>query len=155
MGTFSKDAAIIAQNAGTTSAALLERLNVSYDSVEDLLADFDQVRDAVFQGSISLAGAETVLDVFEYSENDKSKSRGGYNRGGSSSGGGNRQATSDGGGGSNGGAPGDTELNFGKHRGKTISDVYDEDSEYVEWLAEKANSTFVKRQAREFLKNAA
>lgn len=151
MGTFSKEAAIIAQNAGTTAAALIERLNVTYDSVEDLVADFESIRSAVFNGTISLAGAETVIDVFEAGERNNRGGFGGGNRNGGGAGGRYFSKGSQGGGGGNHPEdPGDIVVNFGKHRGKTISSIADEDPEWLEWAADNCSNTFIKNKIKQF-----
>jgi hypothetical protein len=45
-------------------------------------------------------------------------------------------------------------ITFGKHNGKTIRDIYDEDAQYIEWLAENAQKDDVKQAAKEMIKIA-
>lgn len=43
-------------------------------------------------------------------------------------------------------------INFGKHRGKTVEQIYKEDTGYVKWLSEKAKDPTVKKAAEIVLK---
>ena len=52
------------------------------------------------------------------------------------------------------GNPGDTIVNFGKHRGKTVSAILAEDPGYVKWLADKAQDAAVKLAAQTLLQTA-
>lgn len=46
------------------------------------------------------------------------------------------------------------ELSFGKHKGKTIGQVYKEAPDYIVWLADKANDPAMRKAARMLLDNA-
>ncbi len=52
------------------------------------------------------------------------------------------------------GTPGDTIVNFGKHRGKTVSAILAEDPSYVKWLADKAQDANIKLAAQTLLQTA-
>ena len=45
-------------------------------------------------------------------------------------------------------------INFGKHRGKTIKEIYSTDEGYVRWLAERAKQEVVKKAANMVLSGA-
>ena len=45
-------------------------------------------------------------------------------------------------------------LSFGKHKGKTIGQVYKEAPDYIVWLADKANDQAMRKAARMLLNNA-
>jgi hypothetical protein len=42
-------------------------------------------------------------------------------------------------------------VSFGRHKGKTLSEIYEEDPNYVSWIADKANNPEVRRAAATFL----
>lgn len=46
-------------------------------------------------------------------------------------------------------------INFGKYKGKTISEIYKTDESYVKWLAEKAKDEAVRKAAKMVLENKA
>jgi len=52
------------------------------------------------------------------------------------------------------GTPGDTIVNFGKHRGKTVSAILAEDPGYVKWLADNAQDAGIKLVAQTLLRPA-
>ncbi len=45
-------------------------------------------------------------------------------------------------------------INFGKHRGKTIKEIYSTDEGYIRWLAERAKQEVVKKAANMVLNGA-
>src|SRR5690606_29527760 len=45
-------------------------------------------------------------------------------------------------------------INFGKHRGKTLGQIYKEAPDYIEWLSGKANDASIRKAARMLLNNA-
>lgn len=45
-------------------------------------------------------------------------------------------------------------INFGKHRGKTIKEIYSTDEGYIRWLAEKAKQEVVKKAANMVLNSS-
>lgn len=140
--SFIKDNAIIAQNAGTSAAAIVSAMVESgaygLDTMGDVMEAFNAIRTDIFQGSLELAG---VSDPSEVPADAPRRSGGG---------GGRRSS----GGGSNGKTPETYSLTFGKYNGRTIADIHEDDPEYVEWLADKANEAFVKKLARQALEAA-
>src|ERR1043166_8133013 len=127
-----KQASIIALNAGTTAAALLAPFASNYESVHDLLEDFDTVRERVFQGTFALSGAGTVIETFS-----------------APTGGGSTETSSTP---SGGGRPhADVEVKFGKYRGKTIqeiADLGDDGMGWLEWAGENASNDFIKSRVK-------
>ena len=47
-------------------------------------------------------------------------------------------------------SPGEVEVTFGKYKGKTLEQIWDEDSGYVRWLADKARDGFMQAVAAQF-----
>lgn len=45
-------------------------------------------------------------------------------------------------------------VTFGKHRGKTLGQIYKEAPDYIEWLSGKANDTAIRKAATELLMNS-
>lgn len=129
MGSFSKEHAIIAQNAATAAATLLQGTSVTMEQ-------FEEVRTSIFQGSLALAGAESVVQVFEgeTATAPKAPAQPAPSTPSNSSGG-----------------PGEVVVNFGKHRGKTIAAIANEDESYIEWLSNEANNDYIKNMAKKFL----
>lgn len=132
-----RDKSIIAQNAGTTAANLIASAvsagTLAPATVDELVEVFDSVRTSVFNGTLALAGAQSVVESFE---------------GGSAS---SAPAASEH---PTGGGPrphADVEIKFGKFRGKTIAQAHAADADYVEWLATECNNDFLKSRVREFL----
>lgn len=142
-----RDRSIIAQNAGTTAANLLSAaINsgaIQPRDADELLSEFDSLRTAVFNGTLTLAGAEAVVERFE----------GGPAPAAASSG---YSAPAPSGGGSLPNA--DVEIKVGKHRGQTIGQVYDSGADgvsYLEWASEKLNNDWLRGRIAEFLAAAA
>lgn len=52
------------------------------------------------------------------------------------------------------GASADMVVNFGKHKGKTLGEIYSEAPDYVEWLAENAQKDDMKQAAQAVINNA-
>jgi hypothetical protein len=137
--SFSKDHAIIAQNSATAAATIYSAIGPQEWS-KDL---YEQIRTDIFNGSIGLAGAETVVQTFESPSSVGEIVRDAapapqQNSGFSASSGGNAGATV---------------LKFGKHRGKTIAQVASEDPGWLDWASQNTNNDFVKTKIREFLSN--
>lgn len=44
-------------------------------------------------------------------------------------------------------------VTFGKHKGKTLGQIYKEAPDYIEWLSERANDTVLRKAATELLLN--
>lgn len=141
--SFDRERSIIAQNAGTTAANIAG----TYDGTEPLeeyLAKFDAIRLHVFNGTLAYAGAESIVEKFEGGAANVIQASAptattGY-------------ARPSGGGGSD---VGSIVLKSGKHAGKTIAQVADEDVSYIEWTARESKNTFLRDKASEFLRNAA
>lgn len=131
-----RDLSIIAQNAGSTAAAIY----ANFAGPEFDVTLYNSIRQAVFDGTKVLAeggnlAAATVARHFDSTdavaaveEIRESASASRPNE--------------------------DVEINFGKHRGKTIGAIYDsgkDGKEYIEWLGEKSNNDFIKSRVRQFL----
>jgi len=140
---FSKDRAIVAQNATGAAGAIVAALLTNEDTVETALEMFNAVRTDIFEGSLALADG-----VIEGQETAPAKRSSAPRR----SGGGGR---SSGGGGKSDDAGAGVSLKFGKYQGQTISDVYADDPEYIEWLADTSNNEFIKGKCGEFLASVA
>lgn len=129
MGSFSKEHAITAQNAATAAATLLQGKDVTMEQ-------YEEVRTSIFQGSLALAGAETVVQVFE-GETAVAPAPSSQPAPSSPT--------------SNSGGPGEVVVNFGKFRGKTIAQIAEADESYLEWLSNEANNDYIKNMAKRFL----
>ncbi|MGZ4518796.1 MAG: exodeoxyribonuclease X C-terminal domain-containing protein [Mycobacteriaceae bacterium] len=137
---FSKDRAIIAQNATGAAATIVAALLSKDDTVEDAVALFNTVRTDIFEGSLSLADG-VIEGQTEAAPRRSSTSR-------------SPRTTGSGGGRSDDAGAG-VKLKFGKYAGRSIEDVYGEDAEYIEWLADTSNNEFIKGKAGEFLASVA
>jgi hypothetical protein len=49
----------------------------------------------------------------------------------------------------------DEQLNFGKHRGKTVKDVHKEDPSYVEWLYQEDVIQFTDKESQKWFEKKA
>lgn len=129
---FNKDRAIIAQNSATAAATIVAALVAAGDP--SAVDAFEDIRTSIYEGTLDLAGG-TPSD-------EAPRGNGGGRRsfGGRRNGGGNADDAGAG-----------VVVKFGKFAGKTISEVYDEDPEYVEWLAESSTNAFIKSKATEYL----
>lgn len=135
-----RDKSIIAQNAGTTAAAIYNAIvtgsewrTVGFDA--EL---YDSIRLHVFNGTLELAGAETVVEVFNGPNPDYSQPV---------------QSTPPSASGSGDHGAGVT-LNFGKYKGQTIQQVADSGDQgvgWLNWVARESNNDFIKKKAAEFL----
>jgi hypothetical protein len=153
--SFNKEHAIIAQNSATAAANIVAaQIQAGVGSL-DPMAAFDTYRAHIFNGTLTLGGAEMIVETFEsptsvaqavatpptrfpdsFPEPEAAQpSYGGGGNGGS--------------GGGNG--AGSVVLKFGKHRGKTIAQVSQEDAGWLTWASENTNNDFVKNKIREFL----
>jgi len=140
-----RDSSIIAQNAGTIAANIYgslvaQRGDTSFDPEE-----YEAIRLHVFQGTLSLAGAETVVEVFEGA---------GYTAGAgvANDPGANKFRQAADAVPSGGGKPdGNFVVNFGKHRGKTLDAINAVDRGWLEWVARESNNEFVKGRVAKYL----
>lgn len=135
-----RDKSIIAQNAGSTAAAILTA-GVNAGAIQprdedELLATYDTIRTSVFNGTFALAGAESVVESFE---------------GGGSSAPTSAPASGGGGGGSRPHA--DVEVRIGKYRGKTIGAIHSEPegADWLDWASQNLSNDWLKTRIREFL----
>lgn len=132
---FSRDKSIQSQNAGTTAASLLSTFVGSSDvdvDADEFLQVFDSFRKHVLDGTVEAAGGESP-------SSDTAT----------------QAPTSSGG---NFSDPGDVVFNGGKHKGKTIAQVFAEEQDsgagnrnYIQWVSDKSNNDFLKTRATEFL----
>lgn len=151
--SFNKEHAIIAQNSATAAANIVSALIASGSTGgADALSVFDEFRTHIFNGTLTLGGAEMIVETFEsptsvaqavatpptrFPDSFPEPEAAQPSYGG-------------GGGGGNSGAGG-VVLKFGKHRGKTIAQVAQEDAGWLTWASENTNNDFVKNKIREFL----
>lgn len=146
MAEYSKERAIAAQNAATAAATLLQGQQVSVEQ-------FEQVRRAIFEGTLSLSGQQdapvsaeqaavaTVTEAFPGAQAQPAQQAPNIPVPPSNSGGG-----SDAGG---------VVIKFGKMKGKTIAQAHAEEPDYVQWLGESSNNDFIKGKVQEFLGSVA
>jgi hypothetical protein len=136
--SFSVDASIIAQVSGKIAGDLVVAGIVP-------LAEMGDVQRDIFNTTLSLAGAESVVEVIESVGTGARGNRGGGNSGG------NRGRSSNGDGGQYANqAPGDVVIKSGKHEGKTIADAAAEDPEWIEWARENLNNDFLRKKVEAF-----
>lgn len=132
-----RDSSIIAQNAGTTAAAIYNALVAQRGDTTFDPEEYEAIRLHVFQGTLSLAGAETVVEVFEGSGTAQASSTYPAPQAVASPSGGKPNA--------------DLVINFGKHRGKTVETIDKTDRSWLEWVARESNNEFVKSRVAKFL----
>lgn len=138
--SFNKDHAIIAQNSATAAATIYSAIGPQ-EWNKDL---YEKIRTDIFNGSIGLAGAQSVVEAFESPSSIGDVARESFSAPSSAPTGDSFSA-------SGGGGAGSTVLKFGKHRGKTISQVAQEDRGWLDWASQNTNNDFVKTKIREFL----
>lgn len=127
-----KERAIAAQNAASAAATLLAGTGAGMDV-------FENVRTAIFNGTIALVGGAGAQSTAEAVSNIQSSFPG-------------AQAVTP-------PAPQPTQssdtgsvvIKFGKYSGKTISQVFSEDPDYVTGFLTKSNNDFVKTKVHTFL----
>lgn len=135
-----RDLSIIAQNAGTTASNIYAALVANRGDMVFDPAEYAGIREAVFNGTLELAGSEAVARAFV--PTTTASEAVGEVRAAASASRPHENVT----------------INFGKYRGQTIGQVYDSNgqgAEYIKWLAESANNDFIKKRAAEFLTVAA
>lgn len=134
-----RDRSIIAQNAGTTAAAIYNA--VHGDGPWDPVA-YDAIRLHVFNGTLELAGAALVAEAFTPSTTSNTES---YAKPVQSSPS-NSNGNDDHGAG--------IELKFGKYKGKTIEQVASTEDgvSWLNWAAAQSNNEFVKSRAESYLR---
>lgn len=139
--SYDNSAAIIAQNAGTTAAALLKVYGETIGGVteQNFLDLFNEFRKEVFDGTNALAGAGSTVQSFESSTSARPTTAAAP------------RSTAGSGGASGGADPGTVVVKFGKWAGQTIAQIAEQDASYVEWLAENSNNDFVRGRAEAFL----
>ena len=130
MSSYSTDASIVSQVA---TKGAIEIITSGYADLEM----FEELQSRIFNQTIATAGAETLVEIME-GQTKRGSGGGGYAR--KSAGPTGYTPKSD-------VEPADVIVNFGKYRGQTVSSILDQDSEYVEWLAENANHADVKSAA--------
>lgn len=132
MGFFNKDKAIIAQNsasvAANLTAAIIAANPEKATTTESALALFDTVRSHIFGGSVALAEEAAQAP----GPRAASKPAGAQSA---------APATGD---------PGDVTLTMGKHRGKTLAQVDNEDPTYLTWILEKGTNAELKSAVRAY-----
>jgi hypothetical protein len=147
LAEFDRDRAITAGNSANVAGQLTAALIASGELVgqESVEHAFERLHVVVFNSNIGLAGAESVVEAFEspqaevVSIADRAPAA--------------RPAAKPSPSGS--GDPGTVVLKFGKHSGKTIAQVYDEDPGWLEWASESTNNDFIKGRINEFYRRQA
>lgn len=134
--SFDKDRAIIAQNSATAAATILA--GQPFDA-----AEYERVRTSIFNGSLALANSaggatpvERVQAAFPDSEVVDLPQVRHEAPAGRPSGGEDLSAFT---------------LKFGKHRGKTLGAIYDEDPSWLDWAGENTNNEYAKGRIQKFL----
>jgi hypothetical protein len=136
---YDKDRAIAAQNAATAAATVYAAI-VSQGTPEWDANLYDNIRTAIFNGTLALGGAEAVVERFEGVVQEVQASVPAA-----------PAATQTG--------PlsdaGNVDIRNGKHAGKTIKQVFAEDPTYLEWAAANLDrNQFLRDKIREFLASA-
>lgn len=140
--SFDRERSIIAQNAGTTAANLLSTIHgggvVSVVDAEQVIAQFEDLRTRVFEGTLALAGeqpgAVTVSDVVKTFPGATAEAAP-----------------------SGGGSAGSYKFTTGKYTGKTIAEVdaikdnRDGGRGYLEYYAENGKQENVVRAVKQYL----
>lgn len=151
---FSKEHAIIAQNSATVAAALV--------GPGATVEQFEEVRRQVFNGTLALAGAESVVEAFESPTSvAQAVAAPTYPQAAPAYEPFPQPSPS-----FDPSGPGGVELKFGKYKGQTIAQVWADPTPdprsgepagrgWLEWAAANTNNDFVKSKIREFLATAA
>jgi hypothetical protein len=127
-----RERSIIAQNAGTTAATIYVGL-LSNGYVSDFDPEvYNRLRTEVFNGTLALAGAESIVENFEGNTSDVVVAPTSGSTGSSK-------------------PNGDLEIRAGKHAGKTIAQVAEEDESYLDWAAKNLKNDFLRGKIEEFL----
>lgn len=128
-----RDKSIIAQNAGTTAAAIFNNLYDQWDP-----AAYDAIRLHVFNGSLELAGVETVVEVFTSADVDPVATRG-FDAPAATNGNDDHGAG--------------VALRFGKYKGQTIAQVAQtaDGVGWLNWAARESNNDFIQKKAKEYI----
>lgn len=137
---FDRERGIAAQNAGTTAANLVASAvaagTLAPASVDELVIEFEQLRTTVFQGTLALAGAETIVETFESPTTPAADSF-------------DAPAVAPA---ASGARPhADVAVKIGKHKGKTIGQIFQEDEGWLEWASQNVSNDWLKGRIREFL----
>lgn len=144
--SFSKDHAIIGQNAATAAANVYAALvGQGYYGGWDVEV-YEEIRKDIFNGSVALAGAEAVVESMESST--PARGRGSYQRSNTSQ---RRASGSDGDSSDN---PATLVINSGKHEGKTLAEAYADDPDWFDWAADNLKNDFLRKKVVAFLKAA-
>ncbi len=138
---FVTQAAIIAQNSATGAATLLAgdlaKVIFEEEGPEGLIRVFEQIRTDIFNGSLLLAGAESIVELLETKDAGAASAPARKSWGG-----GAKKTYEDHGGG--------VVLKFGKYSGRSIADVYEVDPQAVYAMVD-GKSAFLAGKAREYL----
>lgn len=150
LGEFNKEASIVGQNAGGTAASLMAAF-VGKDgfagSVEEFLDVYNVIRTDVMNGSIALAGAEGFIEAFGQAPPAAAPRGGGGGRTFSRPSGGASRPS----GGGGGDDPSTITLNFGKYKDQTLASVRESDPDYLDWVAENAQSPWLRDKVSAYL----
>lgn len=140
---FNKDAVIVAQNATAPSVALTAAIIAANPdkatTTDSALRLFDEVHTHIFNHSMLLGGVENAVEFLNAKPAPQSSGPRGTTRPSSAPGSRN---------------PGDTVVNMGKHKGKTIAAIHEEAPDYLTWLVDKGNNDFLRKQIQAFHETA-
>lgn len=143
--SYNKETAIAAQNAGTTAAVISGPFDPQSESWESYKARYVQARELVFQGTLEMAGAETVVQHFEpgthqpvldqshqpqQQQNDHSAPQGG-----------------------GGGGLGSFKVKGGKYDGMSFDDVAQTNPGWFNWAAGNLNNDYLKGKVLSYLQD--
>lgn len=130
--SYNKEYAIASQNAATAAATLLSGTGASYE-------EFERTRTAIFNGTIHLAGAETIVQVFEAETPSSVTAQQVVQE--------TRSEVTAGGPRPNA----DLAVNSGKHAGKTLAQIQAVDPGWLEWASTELRNDFLRTRVKEFL----
>lgn len=134
-----KDRSIIAQSAGKDAAELTKAL-IGAGEVNSLNAIdvYDNLKTAIFNSTLALAGAQAVVESFEGNSSYESSAPA------------QLQSVPTG-----GGRPhADVEVKVGKYRGKTIGAIFDSGEDgagWLDWASKNLSNDWLKGRISEFL----
>lgn len=133
-----KDRSIIAQSAGKDAAEITKAL-IGAGEVSSLSAldVYENLKTGIFNSTLALAGAQSVVESFEGNSSPSSSPA----------------SAPSGGGGGSGRPHADVEVRIGKYRGKTIGAIHDEPegADWLGWASENLSNDWLKSRIREFL----
>lgn len=126
-----KDRSIIAQSAGKDAAELV-KASGPYPDIAAAIEAYQEAKTAVFNSTLALAGAESIVQAVEGAGTATRQGEGGGNA-----------------------SVGSLVVNSGKHKGKTLDAINAEDPSWLTWAGANLNNPFLKGKVNEYLAQAA